>query len=108
MSGNTSWQSPDTNGRYENHDYADFAQEFLRRNPDYRRDFSRTEQRVALAPELAVKEREGLARRWGLSFPLRSGKISNFGTRALVSRRARHDNHLPKTHQPDSWKATLE
>ncbi len=75
MSGEKSWRSADYAEQFEAHDYADFAQEFLRRNPDYTSDFERTEERVAEDPLHAQEEREGLARRWGLSFPLRSNTI---------------------------------
>ena len=75
MSGEGSWRSADYVERFKTHDHADFAQEFLRRNPDYREDFAETELRIASAPHTAQIEREGLARRWGLSFPLQPGKI---------------------------------
>ena len=75
MSGEKSWRSADYAEQFEIHDYADFAQEFLRRNPDYIRDFEQTEERARANPAKAQDEREGLARRWGLSFPLRSDPI---------------------------------
>ena len=71
MSGESSWRSADYAERFKAHDHADFAQEFLRRNPDYIRDFDLTEQQAAADPARAQERREGLARRWGLSFPLR-------------------------------------
>ncbi len=76
MSGEGSWRSADYVERFKTHDHADFAQEFLRRNPDYVRDYSQTEQRAKANPANAQEEREGLARRWGLSFPLRPDQIS--------------------------------
>ena len=75
MSEDGSWRSAAYAERFKTHDHADFAQEFLRRNPDYIREYAQTQQRVAADPAKAQEEREGLARRWGLSFPLRSGKI---------------------------------
>ena len=75
MSGEGSWRSADYAERFKTHDHADFAQEFLRRAPDYVREYSQTEQRALADPEKAQEEREGLARRWGLSFPLRSDQI---------------------------------
>lgn len=72
MSGEGSWRSADYAERFKTHDHADFAQEFLRRNPVYVRDYAKAEQRAAADPAKAQEEREGLARRWGLSFPLRS------------------------------------
>ncbi|GAA4772550.1 hypothetical protein GCM10023219_19620 [Stakelama sediminis] len=77
MSGDGSWRSADYAERFKTHDHADFAQEFLRRSPDYAREYAKTEQRAAADPAKAQEEREGLARRWGLSFPLRSRKISD-------------------------------
>ncbi|MGE0776530.1 MAG: DUF6499 domain-containing protein [Sphingomonadaceae bacterium] len=72
MSGGSSWRSPAAAEHYAGHDLADFAQEFLRRNPEYQRDFAATEERATADQGRADAEREGLARRWGLSFPLRS------------------------------------
>lgn len=45
-----------------------FAQEFLRRNPRYRSDY----RNVMRARRGSTAEREVMARRWGLSFPLRA------------------------------------
>jgi hypothetical protein len=75
MSGEGSWRSADYAERFKTHDHADFAQEFLRRNPDYAREYSQAEQRALDNPAKAQEGREGLARRWGLSFPLRSDQI---------------------------------
>ncbi|WP_417608914.1 transcriptional regulator domain-containing protein [Parasphingorhabdus sp.] len=75
MSGEGSWRSADYAERFKTHDHADFAQEFLCRNPDYAREYSQAEQRALDDPAKAQEEREGLARRWGLSFPLRSDQI---------------------------------
>lgn len=51
-------------------DFAGFAQEFLRRNPDYRNAWR------ALAPGSAydppLNEKEDMAQQWALSFPRRS------------------------------------
>jgi hypothetical protein len=69
MSGSVSWRSSATADQYRDHDYADFAQEFLQRNPDYRRDHANTKDRIARNPATALAEGEGLAGRWGLSFP---------------------------------------
>ncbi len=73
MSGEGSWRSVDYAERFKTHDHADFAQEFLRRNPDYVCEYTQAEQRAAADPA-GQEEREGLARRWGLCFPLRSRK----------------------------------
>ncbi|WP_238550607.1 DUF6499 domain-containing protein [Blastomonas sp. AAP53] len=64
---------------YAAHDFADFAQEFLRRNTDYRAEFDRTAKTKA-PTETAT--REGLAGRWGLSWPFRPSCIA--ATRARI------------------------
>jgi hypothetical protein len=69
MDTGTSWRSEVNAQRYADHDYADFAQEFLRRNPDYQRDYGDTYARIANNPKSADNEKEGLAGRWGLRFP---------------------------------------
>lgn len=69
MSGGSSWRSPSTADQYRDHDFADFAQEFLNRNPDFQRDHAETQSRAAAQPAIAETEKEGLAGRWGLSFP---------------------------------------
>lgn len=70
MSSGSSWRSASSAEQYRHHDYADFAQEFLKRNADYQQDHAATVARIALFPERSDHESEGLARRWGLSFPL--------------------------------------
>lgn len=75
MPGECSWRSADFAERFKTHDHADFAQEFLRRNPDYIRDYAQTKERAEANPAKAQEQKEGLARRWGLSFPLRPGQI---------------------------------
>lgn len=72
MAGERSWRSPHAAAQYAHHDYADFAQEFLRRNHDYCCDYRATIERINAAPETRVIEEEGLAGRWGLAAPFRS------------------------------------
>ena len=55
------WRSPYFPKIFERYDRADFAQEFLRRNPDYREQYAEA---VDAAP-LALRR---LARHWGLVF----------------------------------------
>jgi hypothetical protein len=74
MSSASSWRSPLAADQYRDHDYADFAQEFLRRNFDYRHDHADTLARIDAQPSSEQAEQEGLAGRWGLRFPLRSDK----------------------------------
>jgi hypothetical protein len=73
MSGGSSWRSPSTADQYRHHDYADFAQEFLQSQRGLPQDHAETQdgphRPVPLKPST---EEEGLARRWGLSFPHRS------------------------------------
>lgn len=87
MSGGISWRSPSTADQYRDHDYADFAQEFLNRNADYRRDHAETQNRMAENPASAMTEEEGLAGRWGLSFPHLAGRRSSHQPRTLVANR---------------------
>lgn len=47
-------------------DYADYAQEFLRRNPHYQAAYR------TLSPHSPSLEHEEMARQWGLAFPVRS------------------------------------
>jgi hypothetical protein len=71
MSSASSWRSPVAADQYRDHDYADFAQEFLRRNGDYRYDHADMMARIDAQPLSELAEQEGLAGRWGLRFPLR-------------------------------------
>lgn len=87
MSGGSSWRSPSTADQYRDHDYADFAQEFLNRNADYRQDHADTLARIAEHPQTEQEEQEGLSRRWGLSFPHGPAGKPARSARALVTRR---------------------
>ncbi|WP_407047217.1 transcriptional regulator domain-containing protein [Sphingopyxis terrae] len=51
-----------------------YAQEFLRRSPDYRRDY----ESVMADPDAGPALQEVMARRWGLCFP---GRPAHPGTR---------------------------
>lgn len=62
---------------YAQHDFPDFAQEFLRRNADYRA------QQAAASPG---PDTEQLARTWGLHFPVRSCRHSGERARLLAFR----------------------
>lgn len=89
MSGGSSWRSPSTADQYRDHDYADFAQEFLNRNADYRQDHADTLTRIAELPQTEEEELEGLSRRWGLSFPHRpAGKPARNASALVAHRRA--------------------
>ncbi|WP_374527039.1 transcriptional regulator domain-containing protein [Novosphingobium sp.] len=99
MSGGSSWRSPNVSERYAHHDYADFAQEFLQRNSAYLQDYAETQDRIARDSASAKAEEEGLAGRWGLSFPHLAGRRSAENTGALVTaciarrRRCRNQRH---------------
>ncbi|MGV3730578.1 MAG: transcriptional regulator domain-containing protein [Sphingopyxis sp.] len=58
------WRSPYFPKIFEQYDRADFAQEFLRRNPSYRRQYAAA-RRGLQAPGAALG---GVARHWGLVF----------------------------------------
>ena len=66
------WRSPTAGETYGGHDLADFAQEFLRRDPDYRDDYQLTKARIAAERldehrEMEVLERdEGWLNRKGI------------------------------------------
>lgn len=69
MSSVSDWRSADTAKKLMQLDRAQFAVEFLRRNPNYKKDYHATQDQIAsgaLAQDAAM---ENLARRWGLSFP---------------------------------------
>lgn len=51
-------------------DFSGFAQEFLRRNPAYRDDYRRISGEAG-GPR-SSSDKEIMALRWGLSFPVRS------------------------------------
>ena len=93
MPGGSSWRSPSTADQYRDHDYADFAQEFLNRNADYRRDYAETKERIARFPSVEHHEKEGLSRRWGLSFPHRSASKSAPKPGPLVAQRIARRDH---------------
>lgn len=107
MSGGSSWRSPSTADQYLNHDYADFAQEYLQRNADYRRDLTETMANIAEDPKIALAQKEGLAGRWGLSFPhdARCEPANRTGPLVTV-RSARRHHHHNRRQRRDSAAAT--
>jgi hypothetical protein len=69
MPPSANWRSAAAYAYLNDLNRAEFAWEFLRRNPDYQRDFgTAVRERTGLA-----RFREELTRRWGLRFPRRSG-----------------------------------
>ncbi|TNC96127.1 MAG: hypothetical protein FD119_1964 [Stygiobacter sp.] len=62
------WRSESVQDRLNRLDRPGFAFEFLRRNPNYRSDWSQTRHRVAQGTLDAHDAQAELARRWGLCF----------------------------------------
>lgn len=71
MSKDSSWRSASTAQDFADHEYPDFAQEFLRRNPGYRRDYRRVSRQIADGRMTAAGASEAVSK-WGLVFRLRS------------------------------------
>lgn len=69
MSPASDWRSTDTAEKLMQLDRPQFAVEFLRRNPDYKNDYGSTQEQIASGALRRDAGLEGLARRWGLSFP---------------------------------------
>ena len=67
-------------------DAPDFAWEALRRHPEYRSDYERTQGKEALGPEAEVAN---LARRWGLTFSGGSAPARFRAACVLAARAAR-------------------
>ena len=70
MRNQSDWRSPAAQKEFAGFDYADCAQEFVRRSPDYRRDYELTRTRIAECNLDGRHEWEVLARRWGMIFPM--------------------------------------
>lgn len=83
MRTNLGWRSPTIAEDFSEHDNADFAQEFLRRNPAYQREYSDAQDRIEADALDSNNEMEGLARRWGMTFPMSAGCRSARCARAL-------------------------
>lgn len=66
------WPPDATAETFAEHDYPDFAQEFLRRNPDYRRDYRRIMRRMADGAMTPRGASEAVSK-WGLVFRLQPG-----------------------------------
>lgn len=67
------WRSHETERELSRLERQEFAWEFLRRNPDYRRDYTR--ERSARRSAAASDIERSSAPRWGLRFPARSGPL---------------------------------
>jgi hypothetical protein len=71
MTPTSDWRSAHAAHALSRLDRAGFAAEFLRRNPVYRRDYLRVTRGVAADMVNQTPACLALARRWGLSFPVR-------------------------------------
>ncbi|MBN9505381.1 MAG: hypothetical protein J0I69_05085 [Altererythrobacter sp.] len=87
------WRSPHTDDDFANLDLTGFAQEFLRRNPGYCREYHALARSRPLAKLAADEAMLALAHRWGLSFPLRARPARRRRASALVPRSQRR--HRP-------------
>ena len=85
------WRSPTAYEHLSDIDAAGLAWELLRRNPDYRNDFSQTDRMRALGA--GAEALPGSARSWGLTFLGRSGYRRRSPGSVLVPRRPRYDDH---------------
>jgi hypothetical protein len=63
------WRFASTAKKLMSLDRPQFAAEFLRRNPDYIKDYRNTQDQIASGSLAHDAGMERLARRWGLSFP---------------------------------------
>ena len=61
------WRSHETASDFETHDRADLAQEFLRRNASYKRDYIEAEILADTGSSERTVSLEALGHRWGLS-----------------------------------------
>ena len=76
--------------------FAEYAQEFLRRNPRYRAAY----RNIAPTLDRSEPEREVMARRWGLGFPLPARQAGDRGAcllAAIALRDHRHSRYRPFT-----------
>jgi hypothetical protein len=108
MSESVSWRSHKSADQYRDHDYADFAQEFLQRNAAYRREYADAQDRIAEDPATAPAEEEGLAGRWGLSFPHAPGRRpARLSGPVVAASRARRGRNRDSRYSLDPSSARL-
>lgn len=87
----SNWRSPKAAEDYANHDFADFAQEFLRRNPDYQADYKVVEKPPATADGAEI--RDAIANKWGLVFRLPSSTFASRRSSPMASRGGARRSH---------------
>ena len=75
------WRSPAAYAYLNDLDLAGFAWEFLRRNPDYRRNF----RSVVGKPKRQTQLAQQSVTHWGLRFPSRSGATRRHRTADLAA-----------------------
>ena len=88
------WRSPTAYEHLSDIDAAGLAWELLRRNPDYRNDYSQADRMRALGA--GAEALPGSARSWGLTFLDRPRYWRRSPGSVLVPRRPRHDDY-PRT-----------
>lgn len=81
---NTDWRTPATYAHARNISTAGFAWEFLRRDPDYRRDF----RRVKASPRGTGEAQAAFTDRWGLRFPGGPASVCRRNAAVLVTHAA--------------------
>lgn len=81
----SNWRSPGYADDYADHDFADFAQEFLRRNPEYQSDHAQISDTDGASSD-PPKRSAAIADKWGLLFRLQSPGRSSHGARTLEAR----------------------
>jgi hypothetical protein len=72
MPSQSEWRSPESAQAYADYDWGDWAQEFVRRSPDYARDYHAVRAMIAAGEGDAQQDMEVLAQRWGMIFPMQS------------------------------------
>ncbi|WP_454885886.1 transcriptional regulator domain-containing protein [Sphingomonas oryzagri] len=93
----SNWRSPGYADDYAEHDFADFAQEFLRRNPEYQTDHASVVEKGDPArdgPAGSAMASSAIADKWGLLFRLRSPGRPAHLSRTLATRCGARGPHL--------------
>ncbi|RJE84217.1 hypothetical protein D3P04_14595 [Paracoccus onubensis] len=88
MPASTDWRSPRYAEQFKTLDRARMTFQFLRRNRDYRAEYSRIRPQIGQAgtgDDSRGKEIARMARRWGLLFPGRSRPSGPGGPAALAA-----------------------
>ncbi len=92
------WRSDEASDYLKQVERSGFAWEFLRRNPDYRRDFETMNRLLQHGTRDDLETVLALVRRWGLGFPLRPAAPVQPGSGRLGHRsptRSRCARHEP-------------